>query len=252
MKKIYLGLLAVCTMLLTSCHFTENIYINEDGSGKVSFDMDGSELMSMMGDEMASDEEDVAIDSIVSFKEIFDAERDSISKLSAEEQNKIKALESFNMHMLMNSKDKKMKFNMFADFNNANELQDMFKAMNTAGKMDKSQRSQAGGAGNPLASLGSDGSTKTQYSYKGNKFTRTVKVLDKEKVDSLYQNLGQAKMMFASSNYTLKYHFPKKIKSVSLENAVISEDGKSFTAEINFMEYIKNPEILNVEVELEK
>lgn len=251
MKKIYLGILIAFVTLFTSCQFTENIYINEDGSGKVSFNMDGSELMEMMGDEMGKEDEK-AIDSTMSFKEMFDEKRDSISKLSKEEQAKLKSLEPFNMHMVMNAKEKQMKFDIFADFKNVDQLQDMFTAMNTAGNMDKSKNSQASQAGNPLASLGSEGITSTNYSFKNNVFKRRVDILDKTKVDSLYQNLGQAKMMFSASNYTLSYHFPRKIKSVSLENAVISEDGKSFTAEINFMEYIQNPKVLDVEVELEK
>lgn len=251
MKKIYLGLLVAFVTLFTSCQFTENIYINEDGSGRVSFSMDGSELMDMMGEEMAKEDEKV-IDSTVSFKNLFDKERDSISKLPKAQQKKLKNLEKFNMHMLMDPKEKKMNMDLYADFKSVNELQDMFAAMNTAGNMDKNKKSPAAGAGNPLSSLGSDGITETNYSFKNNTFKRLVTVLDKQKMDSIQQNLGQAKMMFSASNYTLKYHFPRKIKSVSIENAVISEDGKSFTAEINFMEYLQNPETLNVEVELEK
>jgi hypothetical protein len=82
-------------------------------------------------------------------------------------------------------------------------------------------------------------------------FKRVVAIVDQKRLDSLQGNLGQAEMMFAASSYKLEYFFPKKIKSVSLENAVIGEDGKNFTAEINFMEYVKNPQILNVEVTLE-
>ncbi|EDP97624.1 hypothetical protein U8527_04705 [Kordia algicida OT-1] len=251
MKKIYLGLLVAFVTLFTSCKFTENIYINDDGTGKVSFTMDGSELMDMMGEEMAKEDEKV-IDSTISFKELFKEKRDSISKLSAEEQEKLKRLEAFTMRMLMNPKEKKMEMDLYADFESVNELQDMFAAMNTAGSMDKNKKSSAGGGVNPMSSLNSDGVTTTNYSFKNNVFSRNVAILDQTKLDSVYQNLGQAKMMFAASSYTLKYHFPKKIKSVSLENAVISEDGKSFTAELNFMEYLQNPETLNVEVKLEK
>jgi len=100
--------------------------------------------------------------------------------------------------------------------------------------------------------MGSSGATKVDYSLKNNVFKRTVTILDKEKVAAMKDSLGQAQMMFASSGFKLNYHFPRKIKSVSLENATISEDGKSFTAEVNFMQYLTNPELLNVEVELEK
>ncbi len=251
MRKIYLGLFVAFATLCTSCQFSESIYINEDGTGRVSFNMDGSELMDMMGDEIAKDDDKKDIDSIISFKELFAADRDSISKLSKAEQAKLKKLEAFKMHMVMNAADKKMNFDMFADFKNVNELQDMFSSMNTAGSIDRKNKPQSG-TPNPLGSLGSDGVSKTNYTYKNNVFKRSVVILDKVKMDSLNENMGQAKMMFSASNYTLNYHFPRKIKSVSLENASISEDGKSVTAEISFMEYLKNPTILNMEVELEK
>ncbi|QHI36756.1 hypothetical protein IMCC3317_21260 [Kordia antarctica] len=247
MKKFYLGMLAVLLTFFTSCQFSENIYINEDGTGKMSFTMDGSELMDMMGDEMAKDGEE-SIDSIISFNEFFKEQADSIAKLPQKEQDKLKQLENFKMHMIMSTEDKKMSFDLFTEFKNVGELQDMFAAMNTAGSLDKNNNAGS----NPLASMGSNGATEVNYSLKNNVFKRTVTILDKEKVASMKDSLGQSATMFAASNYTLNYHFPRKIKSVSLEDAVISDDGKSFSAKVNFMQYLTDPKLLNVEVELEK
>lgn len=251
MKKIYLGAVIAFLTLFTSCQFSENIYINEDGTGKVSFNMDGSELMDMMGEEMAKGNEK-RIDSTISFKDLFKDQKDSIAKLPQAQQDKLKKLEAFQMHMVMDAEKKKMGMDMFADFKNVNELQDMFSAMNTAGDIDKNKNPNSQAGSNPMSALGAEGVSSTNYSYNGNMFKREVVVLDKEKLASVKDSLGQAKMMFASSDYTLNYHFPKKIKSVSLENAKISEDGKSFSVTVNFMQYIENPESLNVEVELEK
>lgn len=251
MKKFYLGAVIAFLTLFTSCQFSENIYINEDGTGKVSFNMDGSELMDMMGEEMAKGNEK-NIDSTISFKDLFRDQKDSIAKLPQAEQDKLKQLEAFQMHMVMNAEKKKMGMDMFADFKNVSELQDMFSAMNAAGNIDKNKNPNSQAGSNPMSALGSEGVSSTNYSYKGNMFKREVVVLDKEKLASVKDSLGQAKMLFASSNYTLNYHFPKKIKSVSLENAKINEDGKSFSVTVNFMQYIENPESLNVEVELEK
>lgn len=250
MKKIYVGVVLLLLAFCTSCQFSENIYINEDGTGKVSFDMDGSELMEMMGEEMAK-EKGESIDSIISFKEMFKNQKDSIAKLSKEDQEKLKKLEAFEMHMVMNTEKKKMRMNMYANFNNISEMQDMFKTMNKVGEIDKSSGNSKVGA-NPLSAFGSEGVSKTSYTYNGNIFKREVTVLDKGKLEAVKDSIGQAEMMFAASDYTLNYHFPKKIKSVSLDNAKISEDGKSFSISVNFMEYIKNPERLNVEVKLEE
>ena len=59
-------------------------------------------------------------------------------------------------------------------------------------------------------------------------------------------------MFLGESTYTLKYHFPRKIKTISAEKALFSQDGKSFTLEIGFLELLENPKVLDIEVELEK
>ena len=61
-----------------------------------------------------------------------------------------------------------------------------------------------------------------------------------------------SKMIFASSNYIIKYHFPKRIKKVSNPNALFSEDRKSITIQYPFTDYMENPDKLNFDVEFEK
>ncbi|WP_452601409.1 hypothetical protein [Pontimicrobium sp. MEBiC06410] len=249
MKRFTVLLACLLVFVLTSCQFSEDIYINEDGSGKMSFSFDGSELMQMAGDEMGGKEE--VIDSTFSFKELFDTKRDSISKLSAEEQEKLKSLEPFNMHMVMNTKTSEMKFDMYREFSKADELQDMFKAMNNFSNMKGKGAAKVNDPNNPFSSLGKNGSTELSYSYNGRVFTRTAKILDKEAYKQMTDSISKMSMMFASSKYKLNYHFPKPIKSVSNEKALYSADRKSVTVEYGFMEYVSNPEALNLEVILE-
>ena len=52
--------------------------------------------------------------------------------------------------------------------------------------------------------------------------------------------------------YSVKYTFPKKIKSISIENAEISADGKTVTFQKPFVAYMKNPDELDVEIILEE
>lgn len=241
----------LCLVLFTSvfsCQFSENIYINADGSGKMEFTFDGSLLMQMGADQMGQTQEK-AIDSTFSFKELFNSMRDSISKLPVEEQQKLKRLEPFNMHMVMNPETSEMRYNLFTNFDNVNELQDMFQAMKGIG--DITGNAQAKDANNPLSGLGGDGSTSLNYNYDGKTFKRTAKIIDKEAYKQVTDSLGEMTMMFASSTYKLNYHFPKRIKSVSNDDAMFSDDRKSFTIEFGFMDYITDPETLNLEVVLE-
>ena len=83
---------------LTSCTFTENIYINDNGSGKFSVDMDGSSLMQMAGDQIGSQMGSDAkkdIDTTFTFKQLLAEKKDSITKLSPETQKELKKLENF-------------------------------------------------------------------------------------------------------------------------------------------------------------
>ena len=248
MRRFYVVCCLVVLTTLVSCQFSENIYINADGSGKMKFSFDGSQLMQMGGDKMGESQEE-AIDSTFSFKELFSTMKDSISKLSEEEQQKIKSLEPFTMHMVMDPKTSKMNFEMFTDFKNVNELQDMFKAMKSFG--DLKGKEKAGADANPFSSFGGDGSTELNYKYDGKTFKRTAKIIDKEDYKQLTDSIGQMAMMFGSSSYKLNYHFPKAIKSVSNEKAMFSADRKTVTVEYGFMDYITNPEALNLEVVLE-
>ncbi len=233
---------------LTSCTFTEDIYINPDGSGKYSLDMDGSSLMAMMPKDSVANEK--SIDSVFSFKEIFAAKKDSIAKLSKEEQARLKKMENFNMRMKMNFQTKQFLFSMNTDFKNVAELQDAMSNMNELQNLNK-KKAQS----NPMGAMGgfSNNNAVLSYSYDGNKFIRKS-TIDKNAVknakkDSLAESY---QMIYASSKYIIKYHFPKPVKKVSNETALYSEDRKTITIEYPFDEYMNNPDKLNFVVEFQK
>ena len=221
MNKIYIFLFLCFSLFFTSCQFSENIYINEDGTGKMSFGMDASQLMELAGDEMLGEGEEESIDSIIHFKDMFEESQDSISQLPLEDQEKLKMLEPFSMHMVMDSNKKTMLFDFFTDFNSVDELQDMFKAMNQISNMSGKGGAQANDANNPFSAFAENGATEVSYSMEGNTFNRITKVKDKEAYQVFLDSISQASMMFGGSKYTLNYHFPRKIKSASNENVSI-------------------------------
>ncbi|OEK08999.1 hypothetical protein A8C32_13970 [Flavivirga aquatica] len=251
MNRITLLLLCVVSFMFASCQFSENIYINEDGSGKMEFSFDASEIMQMGGGELTKGTDEKEIDSTFTFKEIFEQKKDSVALLSKEEQEKLKALEPFSVHMVMSEEKKKMNFDISTDFKNANELQDMFTALSALGNLQGKGGAKANDPTNPFSSMGSGGNSELSYSFNKGVFKRTVKVLDKEVQKQLQDSLGQAAMMFGTSKYKLKYHFPRRIKSVSNENALFSADGKTVTIEYGLMEYMTDPEVMNLEIVLE-
>ncbi|WP_298534245.1 hypothetical protein [uncultured Algibacter sp.] len=251
MNKLTFLTTLLAAMFLTSCQFSENIYLNEDGSGKMEFSFDASELMQMAGEQFSESSGEKDIDSTFTFKEIFDQKRDSISQLPEEEQVKLKALEPFSVHMVMSEKEKKMNFDLFTDFKNASELQDMFTALNTVSNLQGKDVAKTSDPSNPFSSMMAGGNSELNYSFENGVFKRSVEVLDKEVQKQIMDSLGQGAMMFANSKYKLNYHFPRKVKSVSNDKAMFSADGKTVILEYGLMDYMADPEIMNLEIVLE-
>jgi hypothetical protein len=255
MKQFFTAITCVLTLTLTSCQFSENIYINEDGSGTMEFSMDASEMMEMvaqMGDGESANGLDKAMDSTIVFKDFIEENRDSIVNLYPDEEQKIMALEDFKMHMLMNPETKKMVFDLTTDFKDANRLQDMFKAMNSFSNLQGQGGAEQNTPSSPFSGMGADGSTEVNYSFDGTVFKRSAKVTDEQLHKQSIDSLGQSAVMFGSSKYTVNYHFPRAVKSFSKEGAMYSEDRKTVTFEVGFLDMLKDPDLLDFEVVLEQ
>ncbi|MCC9073339.1 hypothetical protein LNQ49_17310 [Flavobacterium sp. F-65] len=234
---------------LTSCTFTENINITDNGTGKFSLEMDASGLMKMAGEQLGNEVNDSKqkIDTTFSFKEMFKNKKDSIAKLSPEEQKELKKLENFLVHMKMNTTENVFLLNLNSDFKNVNELQDMVKSLSTIQNIEKNNSQDKLPFGGNF-----NNNTTVSFNYDGKKFNRKVILNPKETNKPVEDSLGMNKMIFASSTYVLKYNFPKKVKKVSNSNAVFSEDRKTVTIEYPFTEYMENPTKMALEVEFEK
>ncbi|MEM8764701.1 MAG: hypothetical protein AAGD88_12860 [Bacteroidota bacterium] len=245
MKKLSLwGLLLVVPTVL-SCNFTEEMTLNEDGSGRMSINFDGSELMQMAGDEFKNSNEK-PVDSIISFKELMEEKKDSIAQLSPEEQAEIKKLEPFSLHMIMNPDSKEMKFDLFSEFKDVADVNDAFNAFQSASAFNSP------GSSEQKAKMKTPKpATKVNYSFKGSTFSRSSEIIDQALFQQGLDSLQGADMFLSGSTYTLKYHFPKRVKSVSAEDATFSADGKTMIYEVKFMDLMKDPSILDLEVELE-
>lgn len=235
---------------LTSCTFTENMYINDNGAGKFSVDIDGSALMEMAGDQLGNQmgaDAKKNVDSTFTFKQLIAEKQDSISKLSPEAQKEIKKLENFVFNIKMNGEQKQFLMNIATDFKSVNELQDILQSMSALQKLEGGNAPST-----PFAGLG-DNKSKLSYTYDGKKFTRKA-IIDKQKITekAADSTADMSKMMFASSNYIIKYHFPKPVKKVSNPNALFSDDRKTITIQYPFTDYMENPDKLNFDVEFEK
>ena len=276
MKRFsYLILLSV--FVFTSCVVQENLNFNEDGSGRLTYKIDMSKMMTMAGDKFGEksskkknkknnkkEANSKDIDSVFSYKDMLVGKQDSIALLPVEEQARLKKMEKYSGRLVMNEAQKKIEFHLFTDFKNPEELQDLVSPVNSLAGMNPS-----------TAQLGNDAPKNegiTSYDYNGKKFVKIVTLAPKsdlqkdlEKLDrdskkeaeedvnveKLANELSESfKMMYNESSYEMTVSFPKKIKKVSISNAKISEDGKTIVLVFPMENYMESKDV-NFEVELE-
>ena len=247
MKQLRFFLAILFLGLITACNFTEELFLEEDGSGRINIHFDGNELMaglnSMSPDSTQKEEK---VDTTLVFKELLEEKKDSIAQLSPEEQEKLKKLEPFTMKMVMDSKEQKMQFDLFSEFKNVSEVNNAFNAFQEASSVGP----QPGGNG-PSQQGPPPMPTEVIYGFDGSKFSRSTKILDENLFKQSIDSLKSAEMFLSGSTYTFKYHFPRRVKSTNAEGATFSMDGKTMIYEVNFMDMMKDPEAINIEVELE-
>ncbi|WP_413533757.1 hypothetical protein [Empedobacter brevis] len=104
---------------------------------------------------------------------------------------------------------------------------------------------------NPLALM-----TTSSYTYDGKSFSKTIDAekFSKDFKEQSFDNdqeranyLGMLKQI----KFKYKYTFPRKIKSLSIPDAMFTSDGKTFIKEYTLDEIINNPSLGNFKVELE-
>lgn len=272
MKTIKLLLAVAFIFNLSSCTITEKMIVNDNGSGKFSYDIDGTKMMSMMGGAFKDEgkgskkkgkkeKQSKNIDSTFTFKEMFASKQDSISKLSPEEQAKIKKMERFSVHMVMNEEQGIMNYSMFTDFESVAELQDVMSPVESMKSLTPGGN-KAGGMGMAPDAIQDNSSMK--FSFDGKTFKKTVSRTEK-KTEEPKKDAGEEseeaaeamklqqsmEMFYQQSNFKVVYQFPKAVKKISAENALFSADRKTITIEYPLKEYMESPDKLNFDVEFE-
>jgi len=245
-KKLFF--LVALSIPFISCQFTETLQLNEDGSGRMAIVMDMSEMMALGGD-MMKDSVATKLDTIISMKTFLEEKKDSISQLSEEKQMQLKKLENYHIRTLMDTEKGEMIFNMYTDFKSIDEANDIFNGLGQTKSLMPSM-------GDHDAMNKEDEDEKeiigVSYSYENKKFIRDAFIKDVEKHKQEVDSLKKTESFMSAMRYKLKYTFPSKIIKSSIENATYSLDGKTIEVEAVFTDYFKNPDILDLEIELEK
>lgn len=239
--------LMMISLALVSCQFTENMVLNEDGSGTISVEVDMSEMMAFGGSQMG-DSALVEMDTIIYVKQFLEEKKDSIAMLSKEQQLKLKKLENYNIRIKVDSESSEMIYNLSTTFKTVSEANDLLNGMDQIGdfvpgiNQDSDQSEKEDNTPNIIG---------VNYSYENGIFKRDAYIKDKELHQKEVDSLKQAAAFLGGANFTLNYTFPQPVKKISNPAATLSTDKKTLTLKKPFTDYIKNPDLLDLEVELE-
>ena len=234
-------------LLWTSCHFTEEIRLNEDGSGSIALSFDGSQLLSL-SDSATVAQQPQRLDSVVRFSDVLDEKKDSIRQLPPEEQKRLEKLRPYEMRMITDHEAGEMRFILSRKFRDISEVGDAFNAFQDAGALDPAK-----GANTPMEPTDQvTQSTEVIYSLKGNTFNRRGIIVDSALHQQRIDSLRGSESFLEESTYKLEIHFPRRVRSANVDNATLSMDGKTLFYEVPFLEYLLKPDALDLEVVLEE
>lgn len=241
MKKTILLLLTL--VFLTSCEVTETLQINTDNSGTVEFDSHRNENSYMQISGEQYNKETIFQDTTYIFQDYIAKYNSNFVKYTAVEQELFNKFKSVKVHIKKSTFDKDFRTTISQDFQKVEDVADLSKTENYISDIVHN-----------YALTAEEHYYNIRYTLKDNHFNRIITITDaaifekqKENLES-YNKITELNLV---QTYLLKYHFPRKIKSVSNTNAVISTDKKSLELQFNILDFLKDPVSTNLEVVLE-
>lgn len=254
------------SFIITSCSVSESIVFNEHMGGVFKSTFDMSQLLAITKEsnlETEKDKPSKAIDTTIVFNQFLEQYKDSIGLLPMDKQKQLYAMKNVVIDMQMDEQKGIFNFTMNKPFSNFDELKQVNEQLD--GAMNIAQTISEKDSAAPAAQEQMDELTKSDpvvYSFSNNTFTRFQPKKDdvtplgededvSETEDMTDMFKGQFDDMFRATFYTMTYTFPKRIKSVSSKDAVLSEDRKTMTLKTDLSAINKDPELMNLKILLE-
>ncbi len=255
MKKLIFAIFSVSILFFSSCSVYEDLYFLENGQVKYNMTVDASDMMSMVGQSSLKSGDNYPKDSIINFTQIV---RDTLKNISPDIEQDLKNIEPLYMRVQNNDSLGILKISLYGDFDN---MQAFTNAFNSMSKLESEIKNKEN---NPLKKMSVDNLfSRNVFSWDGTTLKRDVKAPEKAEGNAdeegeedadirLDKTMDESmKRLFSQGKMVVKYHFPKKIKNVSNEDATFSMDGK--TAIINYPAnlFLEPTNELSIEIETE-
>jgi hypothetical protein len=241
--KIYSFLILL--FLTASCQVTETIHFNPDGSGSIEVTNLREENSYMQIAKENYSKEDIYRDTTYVFGDYIKKHQETFSRTPMDDQKVFMRYSEVKVRRKQSSYEKEFLTTYSQNFQKASDIVDLYK---TDHYLDDVRNNYALSAEEHCYRVG--------YTFEGNNFSRTVKIIDSLVLKKGFDEIEKLKAKYKGyklvQNYVLNYHFPRKIQSVSNPFAKISEDHKSLSVQFLLTDCLQNPESTNLEVVLEQ
>lgn len=262
MRKVFLVIVFAC--FIASCNVTESIIFNQDGSGEFLATYEMGEAIKAMSVAMGGDENKEKkeggeiMDTTIVFADIMETYKDSVAALPEEKRLAMEAVKDMYMRMQINEDEGVMSFGMGMQFESIDDLKDIRKKLKKIQSLN-SQGDQVNAMkeNSPLGNFMGNENNDVAYIYTTDGFSRmtSIKLPDEateDAIDELFDETDESNQQFLEyfegSFYNVKLTFPKAVKSIDIDGAEFSDDRKTVTYKTNWVDYLKNPMLLDVNV----
>jgi hypothetical protein len=248
MKRFFLPLIAASLFMLTGClENTQEVTINEDGSGTLNTTSDMSGLMGLakqFGGDKMNDLPQQKIDTSIALAE----GADGIPGLSAEEKEVLKA---GTLKMNMDLPNEKMVFVMKFPFKSTSEIAAINKVSSKA--LTEIIKSQAGGEALGGQEMPEASSIDDYYKLEFSNGELTKK-LNNEKYagldnDQFLTSMKQISAMGLEVKNTYIINLPRPAKKAEGKSITLSDDKKKVTIEASLTDFFDEPSKLEYKIE---
>jgi len=250
MKKLYFSIVLVVACTFTSCvDIVERYNFKANGTCDVIYDFDMSKavavLHNLLSDSVAATPQFAMVKDTV--MNLYNALPDSTqNKMSQEE---VKLAQGSNLAINMNLKRNLMKVSIRHEANSPSELEYYLQRMSKLANFE--QGSNKRGALNMFNAqqliAGQD-----CYAYQVTN-TKFIRVIDKAKFNRFLKKtqstFAMAKAMLIETPYKVVLNFARPVKKIDNKKAVLSADRKQVILQTNMDELIKNPALMNIQID---
>ena len=250
MQKIILTVLAICTLFLTACfETTQEITLNEDGSGTFSSSNDLSGMIKMAkqmggGSEIEKKAAEQVIDSTISMKD----KADSIPNLSPEEREMVK---NGTLKVKMNLKEENFLTNLSFPFSKPSQIAIYNKL---SGKiLAETMKNQMGeGPSMPTEQMPEPTSFDDYYTIEFSEGELTKKVNNEKYANAKNDEYLKGVKEMGSLGLTMKANYiinlPRPAQKAEGKNVKLSEDKKKVTISADIDDFFADASSLEFKI----